>query len=121
MLDDANVSPEAQKSRLIRRGGQAALSEIATEFGEKLFDTLLWEIMAQPLIDAYPSGESVPLEQEREQGQTIIDCPTIIRSLANHSYVPSSPHHRSLSHSTTGSPERFFVNVPLNVSPHSVM
>ena len=53
MLDDANVSPEAQKSRLIRRGGQAALSEITTEFGEKLFDTLLWEIMAQPLIDAY--------------------------------------------------------------------
>jgi TATA-binding protein-associated factor len=55
MPDDANVSPEVQKSRLIRRGAQAALSEIAAEFGEKLFDTLpiLWEIMAQPLIDAY--------------------------------------------------------------------
>jgi len=55
MPDDANVSPEVQKSRLIRRGAQAALSEIAAEFGEKLFDTLpiLWEIMAQSLIDAY--------------------------------------------------------------------
>lgn len=53
--DDTHISPEDQKSRLIRRGAQAALSEIAAEFGEKLFDTLpiLWEIMAQPLMDAY--------------------------------------------------------------------
>lgn len=53
--DDAPLTPEIYKSRLIRRGAQAALSEIAAEFGEKLFETLpiLWEIMAQPLIDAY--------------------------------------------------------------------
>jgi TATA-binding protein-associated factor len=98
--DDAHVSPEDQKPGIIRRGAQAALSEIAAEFGEKLFDTLpiLWEIMAQPLMNAYrrfrlvnimalidfrsASSESVPLEQECEQGQTIIDCLTIIRSLA---------------------------------------
>jgi TATA-binding protein-associated factor len=53
--EDVHISPEDQKSRLIRRGAQAALSEIAAEFGEKLFNTLpiLWEIMAQPLMNAY--------------------------------------------------------------------
>lgn len=53
--DDANVTPEVAKSRLIRRGAQAALSEIAAEFGERLFETLpvLWEIMAEQLIKAY--------------------------------------------------------------------
>ena len=38
--EDARISPEDQKSHLIRRGTQAALSEIAAEFGEKLFNTL---------------------------------------------------------------------------------
>ena len=52
--EDAHISPD-QKPRLIWRGMQAALSEIAAEFSEELFSTLpiLWEIMAQPLMNAY--------------------------------------------------------------------
>ena len=44
--------------RLIRRGAQLALAEMATKFGALLFDTLpmLWECMIQPLLARYPIG-----------------------------------------------------------------
>ncbi len=52
---DEDSPSETSDLNLIRRGAQLALGEIATEFGDSLFDTIpvLWECMVQPLLDSY--------------------------------------------------------------------
>jgi TATA-binding protein-associated factor len=52
-------TPEAREVRLIRRGAEMAIREIAQLFGPHLFDELpkLWECASTKIIAAFPEGE----------------------------------------------------------------
>ncbi|KAF8321727.1 hypothetical protein DL93DRAFT_2209827, partial [Clavulina sp. PMI_390] len=87
---EVEPAPSAHPSRLVRRGAQAALAEIAAEFGETLFSELpvIWELTAKPIIDIYRHDDPSP-EAERLNGQAIVDCLTILKAV-----IPT--FHRSL-------------------------
>lgn len=53
-------TPEQTAAKLVFRGAQLALTELASRFGSELLDKVpkLWSCMADPLIEMYGSGES---------------------------------------------------------------
>lgn len=58
VIAEVEETPTMIKAKLVRRGAQLALSEMARKFGPTLFDTLpmLWQCMVQSLVDNFSQG-----------------------------------------------------------------
>ncbi|GAA6037551.1 hypothetical protein NBRC10512_002557 [Rhodotorula toruloides] len=77
-------TPEQTAAKLVFRGAQLALTELASRFGSELLDKVpkLWSCMADPLIEMYGSGDVVKgdavLSGDDRKAQELIDCLTVL-------------------------------------------
>ncbi|KDQ06750.1 hypothetical protein BOTBODRAFT_39402 [Botryobasidium botryosum FD-172 SS1] len=90
-------SEEVVKAKLVRRGAQFALAEIAKKFGASLFEMVpkLWECLVQPLSECYVSG--VPqaadelIQKHEQMGQDVIDCLTLLPTVVPYLHAALYP------------------------------
>lgn len=73
-------------ARVMRRGGTAAFSRLATQFGPALFDRVpkVWQCVSESLSTAYPSGSTVEAGDrtlETDAGQSFLDTLTALRDI----------------------------------------
>ncbi|KAL8276295.1 hypothetical protein RQP46_011323 [Phenoliferia psychrophenolica] len=77
-------SDEILSAKLVYRGAQLALSELAARFGPNLLERVpkLWSCMSEALLDIYASGDidlaDKLLADDESRGQDLLDCLTVL-------------------------------------------
>lgn len=79
------VSPEVLAARLVFRGAQLALAELAARFGDALLERVpkLWSCMADGLVSSFGTRDEVATVDARlladpATGQELLDCLTVL-------------------------------------------
>ncbi|PWN20339.1 hypothetical protein BCV69DRAFT_270773 [Microstroma glucosiphilum] len=84
---DLDESEEVRQGKLIRRGAEMTLQEMADRFGKDLFDLApaLWEGMTATLIEVFSGqdGDAL-LGASAEKGQGVLDGCTLIEAVSIH-------------------------------------
>ncbi|ORX93031.1 hypothetical protein K493DRAFT_316207 [Basidiobolus meristosporus CBS 931.73] len=92
-LDTDAIDPKAladedesvRQAKLVRRGAQAALRELARRFKSDLFQVIpkLWECMCQSLLETFPPDrEDLPSFKATDPiGQDVIDCLQVLSAI----------------------------------------
>ncbi|CAO1638501.1 unnamed protein product [Sympodiomycopsis kandeliae] len=86
---DPTESEEVRQGKLIRRGAEMALQQMATRFDRSLFEVAatLWDSMYTPLADAFSSGAdagAAVLATDADKAQGVLDSCTLIEVLSAH-------------------------------------
>lgn len=84
---DLDESEEVRQGKLIRRGAEMTLQEMADRFGKDLFDLApaLWEGMTATLIEVFSGQDGdAALEASAERGQSVLDGCTLIEAVSIH-------------------------------------
>ncbi|GEM06888.1 SNF2-related helicase [Rhodotorula toruloides] len=82
--DAGAETPEQTAAKLVFRGAQLALTELASRFGPELLEKVpkLWSCMADPLVEIYGSGDvargDALLASDDRKAQELIDCLTVL-------------------------------------------
>ncbi|KAK4703463.1 TATA-binding protein-associated factor, partial [Phenoliferia sp. Uapishka_3] len=77
-------SEDVLAAKLVYRGAQLALSELAARFGPDLLDRVpkLWSCMSETLLSVYASGDIAladeSLADDDDRGQDLLDCLTVL-------------------------------------------
>lgn len=84
--EPADEPKEITLSRVMRRGGTAAFSHLATQFGPALFDRVpkVWQCASECLCTVYPPGSTVEVGDrslEADAGQPFLDTLTALRDI----------------------------------------
>ncbi|CAO1617092.1 unnamed protein product [Parajaminaea phylloscopi] len=88
---EADESESTRQGRLIRRGAEMALGELASRFGGELFATVpaLWDGMTTALVDLFQHGASEAdlrlsaAQGGADRGQAVLDCCTLIEVITD--------------------------------------
>ena len=84
----AAETDEVVAARLVSRGAQLALTELATRFGPALLDRVpkLWSCMADALLAVFGSGDLAQADNtlaiNDQAGQDLLDCLTVLPTAA---------------------------------------
>lgn len=77
------------KARLVKRGAEMSITQLAQTFGDKLFDTVprVWSGMSETLLSVLAENEVALMDQRCDQagsnaGQDLLDCLTVLSCVA---------------------------------------
>ncbi|PWN25714.1 hypothetical protein BDZ90DRAFT_233723 [Jaminaea rosea] len=85
---EAMESEETRQGKLIRRGAEVTLQEMASRFGQELFSIApaLWEGMTATLKEVFAQGSASAdeiLSKEEARGQGVLDCCTLVATVSS--------------------------------------
>ncbi|KAJ9607456.1 TATA-binding protein-associated factor mot1 [Cladophialophora chaetospira] len=81
--DAARFEQEAKEARIMRRGAKRALDEMAQAYGAGLFDKLpvLRSLIENPIREYIEASDPATLQVDDEQGQSLVDALSALRTL----------------------------------------
>ncbi len=81
--DAARFDQEAAEARIMRRGAKRALDEMAQTYAGALFDKLpvLRSLIENPIRDFIEPSDPATLQVDEEQGQSLVDALSALRTL----------------------------------------
>ncbi|KAL5529004.1 hypothetical protein ACEPAG_4978 [Sanghuangporus baumii] len=81
-----DMSSDAEKAKISRRGAELAFKELSTKFGEELFTHVpkMWEFMAGGLVAAFQTDSVRDADKlmEKQLGQDVIDSLSVLKVTA---------------------------------------
>ena len=82
--DVAKFEQEAKEARIMRRGAKRALDDMAQAYGAELFDKLpvLSSLIQDPIRNLLELSDPATLQIDEEQGQSLVDALSALRTLA---------------------------------------
>lgn len=82
--DAARFEQEAKEARIMRRGARCALDEMAHAYGSELFDKLpvLRSLVENPIRELIEPSDPATLQVDDEEGQSMVDAMSALRTLA---------------------------------------
>lgn len=97
--DAALFEQEAKEARIMRRGAKRALDELAREYGAALLEKLpiLKSLIENPIRELVEPADPATLQVDEDQGQSLIDAFSILRTLSPTLDVTLHPWVLSLS------------------------
>ncbi|KIW73221.1 hypothetical protein PV04_01355 [Phialophora macrospora] len=81
--DAARFEQEAKEARIMRRGAKRALDEMAQAYGAELFNKLpvLRSLIENPIRELIEPSDPATLQVDEQQGQSLVDALSILRTL----------------------------------------
>ncbi|EXJ92454.1 hypothetical protein A1O3_01005 [Capronia epimyces CBS 606.96] len=97
--DAAKFEQEAKEARIMRRGARRALDELAESYGGALLEKLpiLKALIENPIHDLVEPADPACFQVDEEQGQSLIDALSILRTLSPTLHPALHPWILSLS------------------------
>ncbi|KIY00038.1 uncharacterized protein Z520_04676 [Fonsecaea multimorphosa CBS 102226] len=82
--DAARFEQEAKEARIMRRGAKRALDELAEAYRAQLLEKLpvLRSLIENPIHDLIESTDPATLQVDEEQGQSLVDAMSALRTLS---------------------------------------
>ncbi|OAP59184.1 hypothetical protein AYL99_06482 [Fonsecaea erecta] len=82
--DAARFEQEAKEARIMRRGAKRALDELAGAYRAQLLEKLpvLRSLIESPIRDLIESSDPASLQVDEEQGQSLVDAMSTLRTLS---------------------------------------
>ncbi|KIW24153.1 uncharacterized protein PV07_09885 [Cladophialophora immunda] len=82
--DAARFEQEAKEARIMRRGAKRALDELAQEYRAQLLEKLpvLRSLIERPIHELIEPSDPATLQVDEEQGQSLVDAMSALRTLS---------------------------------------
>lgn len=82
--DAARFEQEAKEARIMRRGAKCALDELAQSYGAELLNKLpvLRSLIENPVRELIEPSDPATLQIDEEQGQSLVDAMSTLRTLS---------------------------------------